>query len=240
MFPTIKLNIERWKYNPTFELYVSNMGHIRNKSKADIAPKIMTNGYVVVYVYGSLNKYMLLHRVVMLTWKPTPEAEQLTVDHLDHNKRNNALSNLEWVSQEENKRRADEDYLFGSSLNGNDVVISSKVIAKTAQKKMSVKHTPNNIDYFYICVKGTKKMASFDFTINKDLSDFDTKILPILGRINNFTSHGLRVVLDKMLDGTNANAEKEWCTLKIKAVYTDGKFNNNDDCPIKKDGTAAK
>ena len=111
MLPTLKLNIERWKYNPTFELYVSNMGHIRNKSKADIAPKIMQNGYVVVYVYGSLNRYMLLHRVVMLTWKPTPEAENLTVDHIDHNKRNNALSNLEWVTQEENIRRAQEDYV---------------------------------------------------------------------------------------------------------------------------------
>ena len=106
MFPTIKLNIERWKYNSTFELYVSNMGHIRNKSKADIAPKIMENGYVVVNVNGSINGYMLLHRVVMLTWKPTPEAEKLTVDHLDHNKRNNALSNLEWVTPEENTRHA--------------------------------------------------------------------------------------------------------------------------------------
>jgi hypothetical protein len=111
MLPTIKLNIERWKYNPTFELYVSNMGHIRNKSKADIAPKIMENGYVVVYVNGSINGYMLLHRVVMLTWKPTPEAEKLTVDHLDHNKRNNALSNLEWVTFEENQRRAKADYV---------------------------------------------------------------------------------------------------------------------------------
>ena len=111
MFPTIKFNIERWKYNPTFEIYVSNMGHIRNKSKADIAPKIMENGYVVVYVNGSINGYMLLHRVVMLTWKPTPEAEKLTVDHLDHNKRNNALSNLEWVTLEENLRRAHEDYV---------------------------------------------------------------------------------------------------------------------------------
>ena len=40
MLPKLTLNIERWKYNPTFELYVSNMGHIRNKSKADIAPKV--------------------------------------------------------------------------------------------------------------------------------------------------------------------------------------------------------
>lgn len=119
MLPTLKLNFERWKYNPTFELYVSNMGHIRNKSKADIAPKIMANGYVVVYVYGSLNCYMLLHRVVMLTWKPTPEAEALTVDHLDHNKRNNALSNLEWVTKEENLRRAEEDYVGNVCVYGD-------------------------------------------------------------------------------------------------------------------------
>ena len=110
MLPKLILNIERWKYNKTFELYVSNMGHIRNKSKADIAPKIMENGYMVVYVNGSINGYMLLHRVVMLTWKPTPEAEQLTVDHLDHNKRNNALYNLEWVSRGENLKRARRDF----------------------------------------------------------------------------------------------------------------------------------
>lgn len=116
MLPKITLSIERWKYNPTFELYVSNKGHIRNKSKADIAPKITQGGYVTVYCYGSLNRYMLLHRVVMLTWKPTPEAENLTVDHLDHNKKNNALSNLEWVTKEENLRRASKDYVRNSDL----------------------------------------------------------------------------------------------------------------------------
>ena len=142
MFPTIKLNIERWKYNPTFELYVSNMGHIRNKSKADIAPKIMENGYVVVYVNGSINGYMLLHRVVMLTWKPTPEAEKLTVDHLDHNKRNNALSNLEWVTKTENLRRANEDYVgcicpIGCEFIKNVVTKSGKPSTK-ANKKATI------------------------------------------------------------------------------------------------------
>ena len=132
MFPTIKLNIERWKYNPTFELYVSNMGHIRNKSKADIAPKVAPSGYLAVKVHGSINAYMLLHRVVMLTWKPTPEAEELTVDHLDHNKRNNALSNLEWVVAKENFRRAREDF-----LNANDVIDHHLVEAHVDPKKIT-------------------------------------------------------------------------------------------------------
>ena len=116
MLPKFHFVIERWKYNPTFELYVSNMGHIRNKSKADIAPKVAPSGYLSVKVGGSINGYMLLHRVVMLTWKPTPEAENLTVDHLDHNKRNNALSNLEWVVAEENQRRAQEDQVLATEV----------------------------------------------------------------------------------------------------------------------------
>lgn len=45
----------------------------------------------------------------MLTWRPIPDAENLTVDHLDHNKRNNTVYNLEWVTLEENRTRAQED-----------------------------------------------------------------------------------------------------------------------------------
>ena len=224
MLPTIKLNIERLKYNPTFELYVSNMGHIRNKSKADIAPKIMQDGYVVVYVYGSLNRYMLLHRVVMLTWKPTPEAEKLTVDHLDHNKRNNALSNLEWVTQKENFRRAEEDYLSASTLAGNDVIVS--------KSKHPNKGRDLTIDYFYITRKN-----SFDkpFTIRKDLSDLNTKVAPWVGRINHFTIKDFEQEFQKMLNGTNTAGAKKWCGITIRAVYKDGKFMTNEECPMKAD-----
>lgn len=131
MLPNFHFTIERWKYNPTFELYVSNMGHIRNKSKADIAPKVAPSGYLTVKVGGSINGHMLLHRVVMLTWKPTPEAENLTVDHLDHNKRNNALSNLEWVVEEENLRRAAED-----SVKATEVVDHHLVEKRFDQNKV--------------------------------------------------------------------------------------------------------
>lgn len=137
MLPTFRLNIERWKYNPYFELWVSNMGHVRNRDKKDIAPKVIRQGYMVVKVYGSLNRYMLLHRVVMLTWKPTPEAEKLTVDHLDRNKRNNAVSNLEWVTETENKSRAQRDFLDISRM----VSVEEIILAKDKKKKRS--HTKN-------------------------------------------------------------------------------------------------
>ena len=137
MFPTFHFDIERWKYNSTFELWVSTRGRIRNKSKADIAPKVMRNGYMSVRVYGSLNKNMLLHRVVMLTWRPTPEAEELTVDHLDHNKRNNALSNLEWVSLEENRSRAERDVIAVNEVEPAPMPAKMKTPAELWKEKMA-------------------------------------------------------------------------------------------------------
>ena len=107
ILPTLKLNIERWKWNSEFRVYVSNMGNFKDEHKKPIAIKIgSSSGYVKIKTpYGVKSA----HRLVMLTWKPIPNAEEMTVDHLDHNKRNNKLENLEWVDETENKTRAKED-----------------------------------------------------------------------------------------------------------------------------------
>lgn len=107
ILPTLKLNIERWRWNSEFRVYVSNMGNFKDEHKKPIAIKIgSSSGYVKIKTpYGVKSA----HRLVMLTWKPIPNAEEMTVDHLDHNKRNNKLENLEWVDETENKTRAKED-----------------------------------------------------------------------------------------------------------------------------------
>lgn len=107
----IHFSIERWKWNPDFGIYVSNKGRFRTRDKRDVPIQISEGGYCVVYCGGTIHKHMSAHRVVMLTWRPTANAENLTIDHLDHNKRNNALTNLEWVTREENVRRAEADYI---------------------------------------------------------------------------------------------------------------------------------
>ena len=109
IFPTIRINIERWKWNKTFEVYVSTMGRVKNRSKMLIPPKTTCHDYLCFYI-PHIRKFISAHRLVMLTWQPRSDAEFLTVDHINHNKRDNSLYNLEWVTAEENLQRATNDY----------------------------------------------------------------------------------------------------------------------------------
>lgn len=107
ILPRFLFKIERWKWNSDYRVYVSNLGHIKNEHKQDLPVHIDGNGYCRVHT--ECCRYKSVHRLVMLTWRPIPNAEELTVDHLNHNKRDNSLENLEWVTEEENLRRAEKD-----------------------------------------------------------------------------------------------------------------------------------
>lgn len=100
--------IERYKWNKEYRVYVSNLGHFKDEHKKLIAPLVNKSGYLTIRTPYGLKA---AHRLVMKTWKPIPNSEELTVDHLDSNKRNNDLSNLEWVTREENRIRACKNYV---------------------------------------------------------------------------------------------------------------------------------
>ena len=108
ILPRFIFRVERWKWNKEYRIYVSNMGHFMDEHKKIIPVKINQNGYVLIKTdYG----FELGHRLVMKTWRPTAAMDKLTVDHLDHNKRNNSVENLEWVTRAENMKRAHADYI---------------------------------------------------------------------------------------------------------------------------------
>ena len=107
--PRFIFKVEKWKWNKEFRLYVSNTGHFKDEHKQPKPIKMGSNGYIYV---KTRNGYQTAHRLVMKTWKPTEDMENLTVDHLDHNKRNNAVDNLEWVTQAVNRDRARKDFLI--------------------------------------------------------------------------------------------------------------------------------
>lgn len=66
------------------------------------------NGYVknsLVLKSGKSKSYFR-HRLVMLCFCPREDACELQVNHIDGNKLNNSLSNLEWCTNQENRIHA--------------------------------------------------------------------------------------------------------------------------------------
>lgn len=107
ILPKLMLKVERWKWNKEFRIYVSNMGNFKDEYKKNIPFMTTQTGYLAIKTpYG----IKLAHRLVMITWKPIPNAEDLTIDHLNHNKRENTIYNLEWITKEENMERAARDF----------------------------------------------------------------------------------------------------------------------------------
>lgn len=90
--------VERWKYNKNYQVYVSTEGRVKDKNK-NLLTLVPTNGYMSCIIEDSSPK--LVHRLVMETFKPTTD-KGLSVDHIDHNKRNNSLKNLRWLPFKEN------------------------------------------------------------------------------------------------------------------------------------------
>ena len=71
--------------------------------------KISNTGYVVV----SINRqWKQLHRILAETFIDNPE-NKATVNHIDGNKTNNSLSNLEWATHKENQQHAEKNMLVG-------------------------------------------------------------------------------------------------------------------------------
>lgn len=72
---------------------------------------IGANGYLHVDIQenGKATKYAL-HRLLALAFIPNPE-EKRTVNHIDGDKLNNALSNLEWATDSENIKHAYDNNL---------------------------------------------------------------------------------------------------------------------------------
>lgn len=87
--------------------YVSNDGVVVNKRGKVIKPDTINTGYQVYRLYSGhpapgKYKHVLAHRLVMQTFQPIENPENMTVNHKDADKQNNFEYNLEWVSQKEN------------------------------------------------------------------------------------------------------------------------------------------
>ena len=82
---------------------IRKSGKIDNRKGKILKPWVDYYGYErVVLTKEGIRKTYLVHRLVALAFLPNPNKKE-TVNHVDGNKRNNDVSNLEWATCKEQK-----------------------------------------------------------------------------------------------------------------------------------------
>ena len=104
---------ELWAAVPGYEgLYeVSTEGRVRGAKRSGCTGKPLKGrvdhgGYhVVTLTRACVSKHVRTHRLVALAFIPNPEGKR-TVNHIDGDKLNNCVDNLEWATHSENHKHA--------------------------------------------------------------------------------------------------------------------------------------
>jgi hypothetical protein len=101
--------MERWKPTRDDRYEVSSLGRVRRVKRGQgvkklgvLKPNADRGGYLWLRIG---QKHSLVHALVASAFIG-PRPEGLEIDHIDGDKKNNAVSNLEYVTPAENKRRA--------------------------------------------------------------------------------------------------------------------------------------
>lgn len=111
--------MEEFKVIPFEDNYeVSNKGRVRNRETLSIKSlRYNKGGYLRVTLYPSGKTYTV-HQLVGRVWLEDSYEEGLQIDHLDAVRDNNDVTNLEWVTQEENVKRIKNKACRKGEVNG--------------------------------------------------------------------------------------------------------------------------
>lgn len=125
---------EIWKSVPGYEGYyeASTLGNVRTVTREShngvgtfirqsviLKPSMQNNGYYrVMLTKDKKNKYVLVHRIVALTFIDNPLNKPI-VNHKDEDKHNNRVDNLEWFTKKENNNYNNRQYKIAAKNKSN-------------------------------------------------------------------------------------------------------------------------
>lgn len=132
---------EQWKPVVSFEgaYEVSNLGRIKSLRRLknnkgafqEVKERILVIGQsnypsVSLWLNGTL-KVKKVHRIVAEAWIKNP-LNKAEVNHIDANRQNNCVENLEWVTRQENVNHAKENNLLPRGNNHVNTKVNSAEI----------------------------------------------------------------------------------------------------------------
>lgn len=122
-------------FAPIHGYWVSPSGDLRKADGYQMAQRANQRGYVNVALSTGFQRAFLLHRLILLAWKPIENPSAFHVDHMDDNSAHNHLCNLQWLSPHGNQKKAHQSS-------------AQPLIATNGAKQISFSSRDEAKDYF--------------------------------------------------------------------------------------------
>lgn len=142
--------MKQWKPHKKYTKYeISNDGKIKNsKTGRILKTSVNKQGYEQVCIHHNGKQYTKnIHRLIAETFYDYDKYDELEVNHIDGNKLNNRIENLEWCTRKENV-----DHAFRKHLRVPSRRIKIRVI-ETGEEYESIRECARTIgvDQSMIC-----------------------------------------------------------------------------------------
>lgn len=159
-----------------FEKYViDENGNVFNKKDINksICQWVDNVGYKQVVLYlNNKRKYMRIHRLVALAYIPNPD-NLPQVNHIDGNKLNNNIGNLEWSTNKDNTQHGYDNGLYYSKKRSHPILVYDKTTKDLLYSFKSIRSLSETLNLNRKTVSsilnGTKKTNNYKYIFEYDL-----------------------------------------------------------------------
>ena len=169
----------KWLHCPGFEnsYEVSNYGQVRSIDRYCSGRKGLIKGQIIhsdlnqkgypqLRLYNSNKKYVRnQHRLVALAFIDNPEG-LIEVNHIDHNKHNNHVDNLEWITRSDNIKHSyihRDPKTYKGSGNKNAKLTEEQV------KNIRKEYKNNKITYKELAYKNNVGVTLIGYIVNNKI-----------------------------------------------------------------------
>lgn len=153
---------------------ITNDGRIYSEYLGDfLKPFYSRGGYVRVKLnYGNRSKKFMMHRLVAMAFIPNPD-NKLVVDHINRNRADNRVENLQWVTTQENCQLAVERGSKDSMLYRFTNTKTGEILEFTNRHKM-LKH------FSKFCLRYLRQIATGVRTpMSGMFADYEIERIPL-------------------------------------------------------------
>ena len=145
------------------EYFITKEGRIYSKLKEkglrELRPHVNNRGYMIITIRKKSYK---IHRLVAENFLPKIDGKPV-VNHIDGDKLNNNVNNLEWCTQSENVQHAWNNGLNNRTREGLYkkvyCILDGKIIAEYGSIKEAEEKNPKAKGHIAACCRGKRKTA---------------------------------------------------------------------------------